>query len=395
MIDLAAQNADIRADVEASLAEIHLKTSYVGGVHVEAFEHAFADYLGVRHVVGVGSGTEALYLSLRALNIGDGDEVITTPMTFIATAEAIVQTGATPVFVDVDPVTCNISPSAVRNYLEAGRFKTPNGPKAILPVHLYGTPAPMRELLDMAQRFRLKVVEDACQAHGARVRLERAWVRAGAAGVMGCFSFYPGKNLGAWGEAGAIATNDSDLAKRVALLRDHGRTSHYLHQESGYNARLDSIQGAVLSAKLKWLERWNSRRREAAEAYREMLTGHDLVLPVNPDFAESCYHLFVIRNRHRDALVSALRSASIECGIHYPVPLHLQPAFAHLRYRRGDFPVSEEISDTVLSLPMHPHLSRRALERVVEVIEQVQGQRNLDDTENKVRESPALPSREV
>jgi dTDP-4-amino-4,6-dideoxygalactose transaminase len=369
-VDLAAQNLEIREDVESALSEIHRSTAYVAGPQVEAFEQEFAAYLGVRHVVGVGSGTDALRLALLALQVGPGDEVITTPMTFIATAEAVVQTGARPAFIDVDPVTCNISAAALRSYLEAGRFDAANGPKAILPVHLYGTPAPMKELLAVAEQYGLKVVEDACQAHGAYVALEHGWVRAGAASSAGCFSFYPGKNLGAWGEAGAVATNDDDLAARVALLRDHGRISHYAHQECGYNARLDSIQAAVLRAKLKHLDRWNARRREIADHYRELLGGFGIALPLEPSYAESCYHLFVIKSQQRDLLRNALLANHVECGIHYPVPLHLQPALRSYDHRPGDFRVSENASDRVLSLPMHPHLADLDLVRVAEVIDQ-------------------------
>ena len=368
MVDLAAQNAEIQTDVDQALAEIHRNTAYVGGPQVEAFEREFADYLGVQHVVGVSSGTDALYLTLRSLGVGPGDEVITSPMTFIGTAEAIVQTGAAPVFVDIDPLTCNISVPALRHYLEAGRFQAANGPKAILPVHLYGTPAPMWELMTLAERHGLQVVEDACQAHGAGVALADQWVRAGSVGVAGCFSFYAGKNLGAWGEAGAVATNDVDLAAHVALLRDHGRMSHYSHQECGHNARLDSIQAAVLSAKLKHLDRWNSRRRELAAAYRESLRDSGVMLLSEPAYAESCYHLFVIQSSKRDALRNALLAEQIECGVHYPVPLHLQPALRGCGYHQGDFPASERAADTVLSLPMHPHLTDADVIRVADVI---------------------------
>jgi dTDP-4-amino-4,6-dideoxygalactose transaminase len=229
-VDLAAQNAEIRDDVERSFAQIHSQTAYIGGPAVKQFEDEFAAYLGVRHVVGVNSGTDALRLVLLALGIGPGDEVITTPMTFIATVEAIVQAGARPVFVDVEPQTCNLSVAAARHYLDAGRFTTSNGPKAIVPVHLYGMPAAMGPMRELARDFGLHLVEDACQAHGARVAIDRRWLPAGTIGAAGCFSFYPGKNLGAWGEAGAVATNDSELAAHVALLRDHGRISHYAHQ---------------------------------------------------------------------------------------------------------------------------------------------------------------------
>jgi dTDP-4-amino-4,6-dideoxygalactose transaminase len=372
-VDLAAQNAEIRDEVEQSFAQIHAQTAYVNGPAVKHFEEEFAAFLGVRHVIGVSNGTDALRLALLALGVGPGDEVITTPMTFIATVEAIVQVGARPVFVDIDPQTCNLSVAALRHYLEAGRFSSNNGPKALIPVHLYGMPAAMGAMVELARRYGLHVVEDACQAHGARVVLNRRWVRAGTVGEAGCFSFYPGKNLGAWGEAGALATNDEELAEKVALLRDHGRISHYAHQEYGYNARLDALQAAVLSAKLKRLEDWNARRRLLADSYRELLTRAPLPLwlPTEPAEVESCYHLFVVRSPRRDALRSALLANEIECGIHYPVPLHLQPACRALGYRAGDFPESERVADAVLSLPMHPHLSQSDVERVANVVQHV------------------------
>lgn len=363
-VDLAAQNDEIRARVDAEHQRIHDHTAYIGGPQVAQFEHTFADYLGVKHVVGVGSGTDALRLALLAAGVGPGDEVVTTPMTFIATAEAIFQTGALPALVDVDAETANISVEAIRRYLEGGRFRSPKGPRAIIPVHLYGSPVAMDPLLEVAGRYNLPVIEDACQAHGARVHAGSGWKRAGAVGAIGCFSFYPGKNLGAWGEAGAIATNDRELADRVTLLRDHGRVSHYLHQESGYNARLDTIQAAVLLAKLERLEDWNARRRAIARRYSELLAGSG-ALPLNePEGTQSCYHLFVVRSEKRDRMFEVLSKAGIGCGIHYPVPLHLQPACRTLGYRSGDFPISERIADTVISLPMHPHLTD---EQVAEV----------------------------
>jgi dTDP-4-amino-4,6-dideoxygalactose transaminase len=369
-VDLAAQNVEIRDDVERGLARIHAETAYVGGPAVDQFEQEFATFLGVHHVIGVNSGTDALRLALLALGIGVGDEVITTPMTFIGTVEAIVQVGARPVFVDIEPQTCNLSVVAVRHYLEAGRFSTQNGPKAVMPVHLYGMPAAMGPMRELAQEFGLHLVEDACQAHGARIAMDRGWVCAGTVGIAGCFSFYPAKNLGAWGEAGAVATNDDGLAEQVLLLRDHGRISHYAHQAYGYNARLDAVQAAVLSAKLKRLEEWNARRREIADTYRELLGESPLPLwlPTEPADVESVYHLFVVRSPRRDALRSALLGNEIECGIHYPVPLHLQPACRALGYRAGDFPESERVADAVLSLPMHPHLKRAELERIADVV---------------------------
>jgi dTDP-4-amino-4,6-dideoxygalactose transaminase len=367
-VDLAAQNAEIRSRVEAEYQRIHDNTAYVGGPQVAEFETRFAQYLGVGHAVGVGSGTDALRLALLAAGVGEGDEVITTPMTFMATAEAILQAGAVPVFVDIEPDTATISADAVRRYIEAGRFRTPNGPRAIVPVHLYGLPAAMGPLLEIARRHNLAVIEDACQAHGARVHVEGGWKRAGAAGTLGCFSFYPGKNLGAWGEAGAIVSDDAELAERVSVLRDHGRLSHYLHRESGYNARMDTLQAAVLLAKLERLEAWNSRRRAIARRYCELLSRCGVQTPIEPEGAESCYHLFVIRSPRRDLIREALMRDHIGCGIHYPVPLHLQPACAGLGYHRGDFPVSERLADAILSLPIHPHLTEREVRTVADTV---------------------------
>ena len=367
-LDLAAQNREIMPQVERGFEEIHEKTSYVGGPQVEAFENEFAAFLGARHVVSVASGTDALRLSLLALGIGAGDEVITTPMTFIATAEAIVQTGARPAFVDIDPNTGNLSVPDISRYLERGRFTTPNGPRAILPVHLYGLPAPMIELRDLAEACNLKVIEDACQAHGARIHHQGQSLNAGTIGTAGCFSFYPGKNLGAWGEGGAISTNDEELAAQVRTLRDHGRLSHYAHSAYGYNARLDTLQAAVLRPKLERLEEWNAQRRRLAALYREMLPADGLTLLSEPEGTESCYHLFVIRSDRRDAIRTALLQNQIECGIHYPVPLHLQPACRDLGYLQGDFPHAEKFADTVLSLPMHPFLTEREVKAVSHAI---------------------------
>jgi dTDP-4-amino-4,6-dideoxygalactose transaminase len=367
-LDLAAQNREIKVQVDRGLEEIHDAASYVGGPQVAAFENEFAAFLGARHVVSVASGTDALRLALLAVGIGPGDEVITTPMTFIATAEAIVQTGARPSFIDIDPRTGNLSVPEIARYLERGRFKAPNGPRAILPVHLYGLPAPMMELRDLAQACDLKVIEDACQAHGARLNYRGQALYAGTIGAAGCFSFYPGKNLGAWGEGGAIATNDEALATRVRALRDHGRISHYAHSEYGYNARLDTLQAAVLRPKLKRLEEWNAQRRRLAALYRETLPQDGLTLLDDPEGSESCYHLFVIRSDRRDAIRTALLRDQIECGIHYPVPLHLQPACRGLGYALGDFPHAEAMADSVLSLPMHPFLTEREVKTVSQAV---------------------------
>jgi dTDP-4-amino-4,6-dideoxygalactose transaminase len=368
-IDLAAQNREISARVEREFAAIHERAAYIGGPQVEAFETEFAAFLGVRRVIGVGSGTDALRLSLMALGINAGDEVITSPMTFIATAEAIVQAGARPVFVDIDPDTGNISVPALLRYLEEKSFRSANGPRAIVPVHLYGLPAQMIELRRIADAYGLKLVEDACQAHGARIASNRGWVRAGTIGEAGCFSFYPGKNLGAWGEAGAVATNNDELAEEVRHLRDHGRLSHYAHRSYGYNARLDALQAAVLRAKLEHLDQWNASRRRIAAHYRELLPRFGIELIKEPEGVESCYHLFVIRSRRRDAIRAALLADQIECGIHYPLPLHLQPACKDLGYLKGDFPTAEAMAASVLSLPMHPQLTDVEVRRVSQTVE--------------------------
>ena len=354
-LDLAAQDQEIEGRLASEFLSIHQNTSYVGGPSVAAFEKEFASYLGVRHVVGVGSGTDALRLTMLAMGIGPGDDVVTVPMTFIATVASIIQTGARPLFVDIDSETCNISVPALVRCLDEARAAG-RRVRAILPVHLYGLPAPMAELREIAKKYEVSLIEDACQAHGARLNIDGTWNRAGALGDAACFSFYPGKNLGAWGDAGAVATNDEMLARKIANLADHGRISHYAHSDFGYNSRMDTLHAAVLRAKLERLDEWNQRRRQIAAVYRETLARTELQLPMEPEGLESSYHLFVIRTPRRDAVRTALLAEQIPCGIHYPVPVHLQPASQGLGYHPGDFPVSESVADTVLSLPMHPHL---------------------------------------
>jgi dTDP-4-amino-4,6-dideoxygalactose transaminase len=367
-VDLAAQNEEIRAELEPVLERIHSQCAYVGGRYVERFENEFASLFGVQHAIGVSSGTDALRLALIACGAAPGDEVITVPLTFIATAAAIRQTGALPVFVDVDPETCNLSITALRNYLEGREYRSANGPRAILPVHLYGLPAQMREICEIGEEFGIAVLEDACQAHGAKLWDGKTWRHAGSFGAAGCFSFYPGKNLGAWGDAGAFVTDSDGIAARVRALRDHGRVSHYSHDEFGYNARLDAIQAAVLSAKLRHLESWNQRRRKIAAMYHELLSGCGVGLPAEPKDLRSCYHLFVIRSRTRDALLEDLTANGIECGIHYPIALHLQRACRDLGYRAGDFPVAESIAASALSLPIHPHMTDEQVVYVARVV---------------------------
>jgi dTDP-4-amino-4,6-dideoxygalactose transaminase len=367
-VDLTSQNLEISERVAAEMDRIHSNTSYVGGDQVECFQNEFARFLKVKHVIGVANGTDALRIAMLALGIGAGDEVITVPMTFIATAASIVQTGARPRFVDIDPETGNMSPSALRAFLESLSKSERRSIRAIVPVHLYGLPAPIVDLKQIAAEFNLKIIEDACQAHGARVRYGAGMAMAGTLGDAGCFSFYPGKNLGAWGDAGAVVTNDDELARLVTSLSNHGRLSHYAHEICGYNSRLDSIQAAVLRAKLEHLAEWNERRRVVASAYRELLAPLDARPILEPDGYESAYHLFVIRSSKRDSLRNALLQNEIECGIHYPVPLHLQPALQYLGYRSGDFPASEALADTTLSLPMHPHIDGQEILRTVETL---------------------------
>ena len=346
LVDLKAQYAAIQPEVDAAIHRVLREASFVLGREVEEFEHAFATYCGVRHAVGVASGTAALHLALRACGVGSGDEVITTPHTFIATAEAISHCGARPVFVDIDPATYN---------LDAARVEVAITPRtrAILPVHLYGHPAPMERLRAIAQRYGLPLVEDAAQAHGAAYDGRRV----GAWGDAACFSFYPGKNLGAYGDGGMVVTGDAEIAARVRLLRDHGRRAKYAHEVIGYGERLDALQAAVLGVKLHYLDAWNASRRRAAARYRKLLADLDVVLPPDGTRAHSVYHLFVVRAARRDELLRRLHGAGVGAGVHYPQPLHLQPAYAHLGAGAGCFPHAECAAREVLSLPLYPEIT--------------------------------------
>ncbi len=334
--------------------------AFILGPEVAAFEQAFAAWCGAAHCVALSSGTAALELALRALEVGPGDEVITVAHTFIATAEAISAVGAQPVFVDVDPCTYTMDPVALAAAV------TPRT-RALLPVHLYGHPAGMQAIEQVAAGRGLALVEDAAQAHGATDRGARVGSGAHARGLrrIACFSFYPGKNLGAYGDAGAVTTNDADLAARVRLLRNHGRREKYLHDAVGFGERMDALQAAVLGAKLPHLEGWIAARRRLAARYSRLLTGLSLERPTVAPECEHAWHLYVVQTPHRDALLAHLRAAGIEAGIHYPVPLHLQPAYAPLGYRLGDLPVTEALAATCLSLPLYPELSDAQQDRVV------------------------------
>ena len=355
--------------------------AFTNGPMLLQFETAFAEFCGTQHCIGVSSGTDALRFALLAAGIGPGDSVLTTPNSFVATAEAISQTGATPELVDVDPRTCTLDVTLLRAYLETCCLAERQGNlvsqfsgrrvAAIVPVHLYGQPVDMDPILELAERHGLLVIEDACQAQGALYfsHNAKAWLPTGSMGRAAAFSFYPGKNLGACGEAGAVTTNDDEIARQVRMLRDHGQIRKYEHAIEGYNGRMDAIQAGILFAKLRRLPEWNRQRRAAAARYRQLFAGCPaMMLPFELEYARSNFHLFVIRIQERDALLEYLDEAGIGAMVHYPVPIHLQAAFRHLGYKPGDFPIAERLAAEVLSLPMYPHLAPAQQNRVAGTI---------------------------
>ena len=352
-LDLQAQYRGIRSEVIDAMIDVADSTRYALGPRVTDFEARFADYTGSSHCVAVNSGTSALHLALIAAGVGPGDEVITVPMTFIATTWAISYVGATPVFVDVDPVTYTMDVDRVESRI------TPKT-KAILPVHLYGQPVDIAPLLEIAARHGIPVIEDAAQAHGATYR-DRP---AGSWGLLGCFSFYPGKNLGAAGEGGAVVTNDSAIADRLRALRDHAQSERYHHEELGFNYRMDAIQGAVLGVKLRHLDSWITARRAHAATYGELLAGLPLQLPIEASDRQHAWHLYVVLTPERDRLQAELDAAGISTGLHYPIPVHLQRAYAQLGHQAGDFPVAERVAAECVSLPMYPELNRDQVQAV-------------------------------
>ncbi len=359
-LDLKAQYKTIKEEVHAAINDVIENTAFAGGPFVAKFEQEFAKFCGTKHAIGVGNGTDALWMALVALGVGAGDEVITTPNTFIATAEAISLSGATPVFIDIDEKTHNMNPALI----EAAITKKT---KAIIPVHLFGQPADMDPILAVAQKHGLKVIEDACQAHGAEYKGKKA----GSIGAIGCFSFYPGKNLGAYGEGGGIVTNDDALAAKMRMFRDHGQAKKYYHDIIGWNARLDGIQGAVLNVKLKYLNNWNDSRRKHAKDYTTGLSSvKDIIVPMEAEYAKHVYHIYAIRVKDRDKLMAYLGEKGISCGIHYPVPLHLQAAYGFIKKGEGSFPIAEKCASEYLSLPMFAELTD---EHVAYVIEQIKG----------------------
>ena len=394
-LDLKAQYKQIEQEVVPVVTEAMAGGAFIGGPQVAGFETEFAEFCDSRYCIGVGSGTDALHFALMAAGIGPGDEVITVANTFIATTEAISQVGAVPVFVDVDPRTYTMDPEKLQKFLEKKCIpdKSTNQPvipsthqpinqstkrpvRAVIPVHLYGQPADMEPILELARQHNLVVIEDACQAHGALYKNKTA----GSMGTAGCFSFYPGKNLGAFGEAGAVVTQDETIACRIRMLRDHGQREKYYHAIEGFNGRLDAIQAGVLRIKLKRLKRWNQARREHAAYYTELLAGiQNVILPEEADFAEAVYHLYVILVDNRDGLQEFLQTRGIHTGLHYPLPLHLQKAYAHLGYQEGDLPVAESAAKRLLSLPIYPEITKPQIEYVVQSIKEFLSKETKDD----------------
>ena len=379
-LDLVTPHQELRKELTKVFDAALDTAGFIGGPVVEAFERQFAAFCDTSQCAGVGSGTDALRFALIAAGVGEDDIVVTVPNTFIATTEAISQAGARPVFVDVDERTYNMDPEKLEKYLEEECFVQEesgylvdetlgNRVAAIVPVHLYGQMADMDRILEIAGRYNLVVIEDACQAHGAEYFSQKdgCWKKAGSMGLAAAFSFYPGKNLGACGEAGAVTTSDAAIAQTVRMLRDHGQAQKYYHDLEGYNGRLDAIQAGMLSVKLAHLAKWNEQRRACARHYHDLLaSAAGLLLPVDPEWSRAVYHLYVVRVEDRAQLQQHMAQANIGTAIHYPVPLHLQKAYARLGYREGDFPVAERCAAEIVSLPMFPGLGYEELKRVTE-----------------------------
>lgn len=376
-LDLVTPHRELEEELTALFRRVLHSAGFIGGPMVEDFESAFAEFCDVQHAVAVNSGTDALRFAIIASGIQAGDVVLTVPNTFIATTEAISQARAIPEFVDVDEQTYNLSPVMLQRYLEKKCVRDKSGKltslssgrsvTGVIPVHLYGQMADMDAILELAEQYNLTVIEDACQAHGAEYfsRKHNRWMKAGSMGKAAAFSFYPGKNLGACGEAGAITTNDPAMAAKMKMLRDHGQSRKYFHDIEGYNGRLDALQAGILHIKLSHLKSWNEQRRVKAAEYNRLLGDCDAVrLPFEPSWSRAVYHLYVIRTADRDGLMNHLKEAGIGSGIHYPVPLHLQKAYRSLNYSANDFPVTESAAAEIVSLPMFPQLTPAQQERV-------------------------------
>jgi dTDP-4-amino-4,6-dideoxygalactose transaminase len=356
-MDVSGQQREIAKEATGLLRDMTRSGGFVDGLEVAAFEREYAALCEARHAVAVGSGTAALHLSLLAMGVGRGDEVILPANTFVAAAEAVLHAGGTVILADVEADTFNLGPAEVR------RLLTPRT-RAVIPVHLFGRPVDLGGIRAALSGTRVRVLEDACQAHGAR----QAGRRVGAIGDMGAFSFYPSKNLGAWGQGGMVTTDDGALAEEVRMLRAHGERRRYVHERVGLNERMDSLQAGVLRLKLRRLDGWNERRRTIADRYRELLADGPSILPTEPVGDEHVYHHFVIRVGDRDAVRARLAEDGIGTGIHYPIPLHLQPGLADLGHRAGDFPITEQLAEQILSLPMHPHLDDVDVTRVADAV---------------------------
>jgi dTDP-4-amino-4,6-dideoxygalactose transaminase len=383
-LDLVTPHQQLEPELTAVFHKVLQTAGFVGGPMVENFENEFAAFCDTKHCVGVANGTDAVRFALMAAGVQAGDIVITVPHTFIATTEAISQAGARPDFVDIDERTYSMDVAMLREYLEREcyvdretgkphhrKFRAPV--TAVVPVHIYGQCADMDPILELARRYNLIVVEDACQAHGAEYfsQKENRWRKAGSMGHAAAFSFYPGKNLGACGEAGAVTTNSEEIARQIRMLREHGQTKKYYHKIEGYNGRLDSLQAGLLSVKLRHLAEWNRQRQEAAARYNEMLSAAERVMtPHIPSWSRPVHHLYVVRVADREGLQKHLADAKIDTGIHYPIPLHLQEAYKAFGFKNGDFPVTEKVALEILSLPMYPQLQAEAQSRVVQKIQE-------------------------
>jgi dTDP-4-amino-4,6-dideoxygalactose transaminase len=390
-LDLVTPHRELEEELVALFREAVRSAHFIGGPQVEAFEREFAEYCGSKYAVGVANGTDAVRFALMAAGVGQGDAVVTVAHTFIATVEAISQAGATTEFVDVDERTYTMSPDALAEYLKScakdrqtgrpiGR-RTGRPIKAIVPVHLYGQVADMDRLATIAEQYGLLVVEDACQGHGAEYLSRGTWQRAGTFGKAAAFSFYPGKNLGACGEAGAVTTNDENVVRTIKMLREHGQVQKYYHDLEGYNGRLDAIQAAFLRVKLRHLDTWNGQRQAAAVRYNELLAGVNaelpaaarVVAPFEPESSRGVYHLYVVRSNDRDALADHLKANGVNTGFHYPVPLHLQNCYRGWGYAKGSLPVTERVASEIISLPMFPGLTAEQQERVATGIQSFAG----------------------
>jgi dTDP-4-amino-4,6-dideoxygalactose transaminase len=387
-LDLVTPHQELEAELLAVVKKAFSNAGFIGGPMVEEFEKEFAAFCGSKHCVGVNSGTDALRFAFMASGVKPGEIIVTVPHTFIATTEAISQAGAQIAFVDIDEQTYTMDPVKLAEYFETRcewdskrgeliEHSSKQRVAGIVPVHLYGQTADMDPILELAAKFNLFVIEDACQAHGAEYfsKKENAWRRAGSMGKAAAFSFYPGKNLGACGEAGAITTNDEALAARMKMIRDHGQAKKYYHDIEGYNGRLDSVQAGWLSVKLRHLAKWNESRRNLAHRYHELFreVKDSMVLPVEASWTKGVYHLYVVRVRDREALQARLVEAGIATGIHYPIPLHQQKAYQHLDYKAGDFPVTERVAREIVSLPMFPQLLLTQQDDVVAAVKEFVG----------------------